>query len=126
MDYMLITATDSLCQVLVHKQKLSAFLSPSCIHLSFLICVLFFVFSRHLVAYSFFNHFTLASLTNLTLFIFSHIQAVHPTHFRILLFLPVPVFKSCHFLSVPKDKNPHPNVFIYNGVSSSPQNVLGG
>lgn len=40
-DYMLITATNSLYPVLAHKQKLSAILSP-CIHLSFLICVLFF------------------------------------------------------------------------------------
>lgn len=121
---MLITATNSFYQVLAHKQKLSANLSLAFICLS--LSVFFFFFSScHLVAYSFFNHFTLASLTNLTLFIFSHIQAVHPTHFKILLFLPVPVFKSCHFLSVPEDKTPHPNIFVYNSVSSS-QNLFGG
>lgn len=65
-DYILIPNANSSCQVLAHKQKLSAILSSFCVHLSFLICVLFF--SHHLVACSFFNHFTLASLTNLTLF----------------------------------------------------------
>lgn len=38
------------------------------------------------------------------LFFLSHIQAVHPKHFKILLFLPVPVLKNCHFLSVPEAK----------------------
>lgn len=101
----------------------SLLLAFICLSLS----VFFFISPfRRLVAYSLFNHFTLASLTNLTLFIFSHIQAVHPTHFKILLVLPVPAFKSCHFLSVPEDRNPHPNIFIYNSMSSSPQNVFGG
>lgn len=129
MDYMLIATANSLCQLLTHQQKLSAILSP-CAHLSFLICVLFFFFSHHLVACSFFNHFTLASLTNLTLFFFffvSHIQAVHSTHFKILLFLPVPVLKSCHFLSGPKAKKPHPNIYIHSNMfSSSTQNLFCG
>lgn len=63
---MVITVIHSLCQVLAHQQMLSAILSFSCVHLCFLICVLFF--SHHLVACSFFNNFTLASLSNLSLF----------------------------------------------------------
>ena len=113
----LITVTNSLSQVLAPKQKLSAILSPSCVHLPLLICVLF-LFLAIWWHVHFFNHFTLASLTNLTLF-FSHIQAVHPTHFNILLFLPVPVLKSCHFLSVPKAKN-----FILTSLSIATCSLL--
>lgn len=113
----LITVTNSLSQVLAPKQKLSAILFLSCVHLPLLICVLF-LFLAIWWHVHFFNHFTLASLTNLTLF-FSHIQAVHPTHFNILLFLPVPVLKSCHFLSVPKAKN-----FILTSLSIATCSLL--
>lgn len=65
----------------------------------------FFFFLHHLVACSFFNHFTLASLSNLTLFFFSHIQAVHPKHFKILLFLPVLVLKAVTSFLFLKPKN---------------------
>lgn len=63
----LITVTNSLSQVLAPKQKLSAILFLSCVHLPLLICVLF-LFLAIWWHVHFFNHFTLASLTNLTLF----------------------------------------------------------
>lgn len=58
-------------------------------------------------------------------FFFSHNQAAHPKHFKILLFLPVPILKSCHFLLVPEAKKHFPNIFICsNVVSSAAQNLF--
>lgn len=118
-DCILINRTSSLCQMLAHKRKLSAILSPSCVHLSFLICVLFF-FSLTTCGGMFTSQSLYLGVTNqpYSFFFCSHIQAVHPTHFKILLFLPVPVLKSCHFLSVPEAKKPHPNIFIYSNMFS--------
>ena len=111
-DYILITKANSLCQVLAHKQKLSAILSSFCVHLSFLICVLFFLspFGGMFV----FQSLNLG-ITSQPYSFFTHIQAVYSTHFKILLFLPVPVLKSCHFLSVPEAKT-----LILTSLSAAP------
>jgi hypothetical protein len=95
-DYILITSTHSLCWVIIHD-PLSLSSSPVFPYL----CS--FSFSLQLVACSFFNHLGITYKPWSSFF--SHIQAVHPTHFKILLFLPVPVLKSCQFLCILKPKN---------------------
>lgn len=65
-DYKLITATNSLRQVLVIKQVICHPLSFLCSSVFPYLCSFFS--SHHLVTCSFFNHFTLASLTKFTLF----------------------------------------------------------
>ena len=54
-------------------------------------------------------------ITNQPYSFFTHIQAVHSTHFKILLFLPDPVLKSCHFLSVSEAK-----ILILTSLSAAP------
>lgn len=124
-NYMVITVISLSFQVLAHQQKLSAILS-SCVHLCFLICVLFFFFFSPFGGMFIFQSLYLGIIIKpYSFFFLSHIQAVHPKHFKILLFLPVLVLKSCHFLSVPEAKKPHPNIFIYSNMfSSSAQNVF--
>lgn len=82
-DYILITVTNSLCYVLAHKQNICHPLSWCSSAFPYL-C---FFFSRHLMACSFFNHFTLASLTNFSYSFFS------PT-FRLFI---QQISKFCYF-----------------------------
>lgn len=103
---MVITIIHSLCKVLAHQQKLSAILSSSCVHLCFLICVLFFFFFAPFGGMFIFQSLYLGIIIKpYSFFFFSHIQAVHPKHFKILLFLPVLVLKAVTSFLFLKPKN---------------------
>lgn len=101
---MLITETHSLYPVLVHGHTLSAIFALSSTHSSFLICPFsLLLFGGILIFQSLYLGISAASL-----FFFLPHPGCSPTHFEILLivlFLPVPVLKSCHFLSAATAKN---------------------
>lgn len=104
---MVITIIHSLCQMLAHQQKLSATLSSPCVHLCFLICVIFYFifFFAPFGGMFIFQSLYLGIIIKPYSFFFSHIQAVHPKHFKILLFLPVLVLKAVTSFLFLKPKN---------------------